>query len=66
MDPAALAALPTEKAVKMELKRGQVAKKEIEFHEMTFSQAEFHSAFTLHHSNPNKSKDQRRCAFIAR
>ena len=37
MDPAALAALPTEKAVKMELKRGQVAKKEIEFHEMTFS-----------------------------
>jgi len=51
MDPAALASLPTEKAVKMELKRGQ---------------AEFHSAFTLHHSNPNKSKDQRRCAFIAR
>ena len=37
MDPAALAALPTEKAVKMELKRGQVGKKEIEFHEMTFS-----------------------------
>ena len=27
MDPAALASLPTEKAVKMELKRGQVAKK---------------------------------------
>jgi len=51
MDPAALAALPTEKAFKMELKRGQ---------------AEFHDAFILHHSNPNKSKDQRRCAFIAR
>jgi len=51
MDPAAQAALPTEKAFKMELKRGQ---------------AEFHDAFILHHSNPNKSKDQRRCAFIAR
>jgi len=51
MDPAALDALPTEKAFKMELKRGQ---------------AEFHDAFILHHSNPNKSKDQRRCAFIAR
>jgi len=51
MDPAALAALPLEKATKMELKRGQ---------------AEFHDAFILHHSNPNKSKDQRRCAFIAR
>jgi len=51
MDPAALASLPLEKATKMELKRGQ---------------AEFHDAFILHHSNPNKSKDQRRCAFIAR
>jgi len=51
MDPDALAALPTEKAFKMTLKRGQ---------------AEFHNAFILHHSNPNKSKDQRRCAFIAR
>jgi len=51
MDPAALASLPLEKATKMELKRGQ---------------AEFHDAFILHHSNPNKSKDHRRCAFIAR
>jgi len=51
MDPKALEALPEEKATKMELKRGQ---------------AEFHDAFILHHSNPNKSKDQRRCAFIAR
>jgi len=51
MDPAALEALPTEKAFKMTLKRGQ---------------AEFHDAFILHHSNPNRSKDQRRCAFIAR
>jgi len=51
MDPAALEALPTEKAFKMTLKRGQ---------------AEFHDAFILHHSNPNRSKDQRRCAFIVR
>merc|ERR1739845_102610 len=51
MDPKALEALPEEKTTKMELKRGQ---------------AEFHDAFILHHSNPNKSKDQRRCAFIAR
>ena len=34
--------------------------------DMVMIQAEFHDAFILHHSNPNKSKDQRRCAFIAR
>merc|ERR1719381_270123 len=42
---------PKSDAQKMTLKRGQ---------------AEFHDAFILHHSDENRSKDQRRCAFIAR
>ena len=121
MDPKSLEALPTEKATKMELKRGQVvfhqsatkfqqryriqlnsiklmkSKKHVycvrdrltwwwikdtqlnldpksmlimqkspRQSDMVMIQAEFHDAFILHHSNPNKSKDQRRCAFIAR